>query len=118
MVENPNIIDMIGRKFGLLIVIARANTNKYGTVRWKCLCKCGEIRVIDGTALRAGRNKGCGCQSAVKFIHGKYKSRTYRIWAGIINRCSPTSKGKSRKLYYDKGIRVCDEWKDARDFCK
>ena len=107
--------EMIGKKFGVLEVLSREQNSKDGSARWKCVCECGEFRVIDGTALRAGRNKSCGCLSP-RFTtektktHGLSGKRIYRIWIGMIARCSENSKGKTRKLYYEKGIRVCDRW--------
>lgn len=33
---------------------------------------------------------------------------TYRTWKAMIDRCRPSAANS--KHYYDKGIRVCDEW--------
>lgn len=32
------------------------------------------------------------------------------------NRCSPRSRGQARRDWYERGIRVCDEWKDFKTF--
>jgi hypothetical protein len=34
----------------------------------------------------------------------------YVIWEGMKGRCSPSSKGKLRRLYFGRGIRVCEQW--------
>lgn len=39
-----------------------------------------------------------------------YGTRPYHIWNQMRNRCSP--KYSQRKYYYNKGIKVCDEWLD------
>lgn len=45
------------------------------------------------------------------FIHGKRKTRLYRIWANIKTRClNPNDPHFER--YGARGITVCDEWKD------
>ena len=30
---------------------------------WKCICQCGQIRNVNGTNLRNGKSKSCGCLS-------------------------------------------------------
>lgn len=58
-------IDITGQKFGRLIVLNRTEKrNACGQVYWNCLCECGNICEISGTALRTGHTKSCGCYSA------------------------------------------------------
>jgi len=46
-------------------------------------------------------------------IHGMSQSRIYHIWENLIRRGS----GKvHRKHYFDKGIHVCERWKDFLQF--
>ena len=112
--------DETGKKFGSLIVLSFAGS---APARWVCMCCCGHMLIVTGTDLRAGRYKSCGCLSP-KFTsdrtlkHGLSRSRTYRIWHGMKQRCSGVAKGKSRRLYYDKGIRVCEDWMDFEKFYK
>ena len=118
---TKNFIDMTGLTFGALSVVSRAENAKGGTARWNCRCSCGELRVIEGTGLRAGRHKSCGCLSP-RFssdrvtTHGMSRSRTYRIWHGMHGRCSDKSTGKERRNYYAKGIRVCERWAEFERF--
>lgn len=112
---------MTGVRFEKLLVIRRDGNSADGTACWLCLCDCGQERVIAGTRLRAGRNKSCGCSSP-RFdslrtkTHGMSGTRTYKIWIGMRFRCSDNATGKSRRNYYDKGIRVCDRWGDFKCF--
>ncbi len=47
--------------------------------------------------------------------HGLSKTRVYRIWAGMISRC--TDPNHSRREYYGgRGITVCPEWADPLTF--
>jgi len=107
--------EMTGFVFGKLTVIDRGPNGKDGTIRWNVVCECGEKRLVAGTGLRAKRHKSCGCssprfKSETVSTHGMTMTRIYRIWAGMKKRCSDTSTQKSRRLYYDKGIRVCERW--------
>lgn len=117
-----NFIDMKNMKFGNLTVRELAG-HKRKALTWKCVCVCGETRIIEGTSLRAGRNKSCGCLSP-RFksnrinTKGAVNTPTYKSWSSMIHRCSDLSKGKSKRLYFDKGIKVCDEWMVFENFIK
>lgn len=113
--------EMLGVRFDRLLVVERAENARDGTARWRCVCDCGQERVISGTGIRAGRHKSCGCASP-RFTaeriatHGMSRSRTYRIWLGMRHRCSDAATGKERKNYFNKGIRVCDRWEKFECF--
>lgn len=114
-------IDMAGRRFGILTVTNLDGRNESGALVWLCICDCGETRRIAGTDLRAGRYKSCGCNSP-KFkaedstVEGYVNTRIYSIWVGMKYRCSPSAKGKDRRNYFDKGIRVCERWMTFNNF--
>jgi hypothetical protein len=54
--------DLVGEKFGHLIVLKRENnsTNKRRTI-WLCRCICGKEKSIRGDSLRKGDTLSCGC---------------------------------------------------------
>lgn len=41
--------------------------------------------------------------------HGLSNTHIYRKWRDMIERCKPNSQNS--KTYYNRGIKVCDEWK-------
>ena len=113
--------DLINIRFSKLLVKERSSNLKDGTATWLCICDCGNQRIIAGTSLRAGRNKSCGCASPLftterMKTHGKSRDRIYSIWVGMLIRCSEKSKGKTRKNYFLRGIKVCDKWKNFKSF--
>ena len=57
--------------------------------------------------------KSCGCLSGEK--HGLESHRFYATWAGIIRRCN-NPKYKYYNNYGGRGISVCEEWLDIRNF--
>jgi hypothetical protein len=62
MFEMPPRINLIGMRFGMLLVTGLAGTNKWRQTRWECLCDCGNMTVISGgNPLRGGGIKSCGC---------------------------------------------------------
>ena len=55
-------IDLTGQRFGIWLVIKKAENDKHGASRWLCRCECGEERIVLGKNLRKGESKGCGCK--------------------------------------------------------
>jgi len=112
--------DLAGRKFGKLFVIDIFGKNKRGYY-WKCICDCGKKAVVRGTSLSNGLTKSCGCLVGKKIKHGHMighkATKTYSTWGGMITRCSTPSSSNFRS-YGAKGIKVCDRWKDFRNFLK
>lgn len=111
-----NIKNIQGQKFRRLTVVSRNGSNSSGLATWNVICLCGEERIVAGAELRAGRSKSCGCgasELAQERLtrHGLSRSRTYKIWAGMIDRCSTESNRESKKYYADRGIGVCDRWR-------
>lgn len=110
-------IDRSGCRFGRLTVIewaghARSSRDSV----WLCRCDCGETVTVLGGNLTAGRTVSRGCSNRARITkHGGCHSRVYRIWAGMIHRCSARS-GRSAVYYRDRGISVCDAWRDFRVF--
>lgn len=61
-------LDIIGKRFGYLTVISRAENNEKGNTQWNCKCDCGRNRVALGYDLTHGRITTCGCK---KYLTGK-----------------------------------------------
>ena len=85
---------------------------------WECFCSCGNVRFIEGTVLRNGKAKSCGClkktgNSSRK--HGMSGTRIYHTWGEMKARCT-NPKHKNFNRYGGRGITVCDEWLDSSVF--
>jgi len=52
-------INLLGQRFGRLVVIAQAPTMRYS--RWRCACDCGAVCVTTSSMLRQGYTRSCGC---------------------------------------------------------
>ena len=59
--ESHNGIDEIGNKYGKLTVIGRADKTDGTHIFWNCQCECGNYTIVNGTNLRLGITKSCGC---------------------------------------------------------
>ena len=58
------LIDMLGKKFTRLTVIEHDHVDDKNHHYWKCRCDCGNVIVVDGSKLRSGDTKSCGCYRA------------------------------------------------------
>lgn len=116
-VEIPRRIDrnsIIDKKFGMITVLSY-DKEKDG---YNCKCDCGNDYFMPfemrGYYIR-GRNKSCGCYRAME-THGlSYKSPVWQVWKNMRRRCYDV-KNKRFKHYGGKGITVCDEWQDFKNF--
>ena len=59
----PNKLNLIGERFGRLIVIDTA-PNKGRRTQWRCMCDCGNEYIGLTESLRAGKLQSCGCLRA------------------------------------------------------
>lgn len=53
-------VDLVGRQFGRLLVIAYKDTVDR-RARWTCRCICGAFKIVTGKHLRNGAVQSCGC---------------------------------------------------------
>lgn len=108
------IIDLAGQRFGRLLVLEKAKKNKTEKIKWKCRCDCGNERVVLAASLRGGKTKSCGCllKEGSHKTHGKSHTPEYKIWAGMIQRCT-NPKTDNYKHYGGRGITVCERWRNS-----
>lgn len=56
-----HIDQLLGKRFGRLLVIENTYQVKNHTYVWKCLCDCGNITYVRTTDLTKGNTLSCGC---------------------------------------------------------
>jgi len=63
-------LDLTGQKFGKLTAVERAGTRYSGAGKykggqavtmWRCICDCGNEKIVRGDSLRCGKTQSCGC---------------------------------------------------------
>lgn len=113
-------IDLIGKKFGRLTVIKRAENTVLPCgqtkTRWLCRCDCGNEIITQGYSLKNGHTKSCGCLNREMRViantkHGKHGTRIYKSWESMKARCY-NNNDKKFPRYGGRGITVCDEWRN------
>lgn len=60
-ISQMNTIDMIGKKFGKLLVLEKKDKKPDGSYNYLCQCDCGNTKIINGVSLRKGTTTSCGC---------------------------------------------------------
>lgn len=108
--------DITGLRFGRWTVSHRLPGSSKNSL-WRCICDCGNNGDIYANNLRRGLSTQCACcryQAVAQKVstHGMSKTREFRIWTGMLQRCSnPEVKSFSR--YGGRGISVCDRWQQS-----
>jgi len=112
----PELMDLVGERFGRLVVLERsANVGK--KTAWRCRCDCGADTTAMAGNLRNGNTSSCGCLSreataARSTTHQSVNTRAYHSWSGMLQRCAnPNNQKYSR--YGGRGITVCERWRDS-----
>ncbi len=105
-------IDLTGKRFGMLSVERYSKTTKSGHAVWICKCDCGNVKEIEGRKLRSGETKACGCQRGKSISHGGSYSRLYGVWVHMKERCFNPNH-EAYKNYGGRGITVCREWNES-----
>lgn len=109
------IIDMRGKKYGKLIAIEYVETDN-ASAHWNFKCECGNEKIINGSSVRQGLTKSCGClKNNRNGSHGMSRTKTYRVWEGIVQRCT-NPKNSGYKNYGGRGISFPAKWKQFEGF--
>ncbi len=112
--------DISGQRFGMLVAMHRERNISSKDVVWHCQCDCGKSKLVVGRHLRSRNTQSCGClrlgNATLKNTkHGMSKTAIYKAWADMHQRCI-NPKHRHFKDYGERGITVCDRWKDFSVF--
>ena len=106
--------NLVGNKYGRLLVQKYAGKNKWNIATWECVCDCGGRKTVSSSQLKGGYTKSCGCISRERPSHTKHGgkgTRLYIIWKSMRGRCSTPSQ-KSFANYGGRNITICQQWDD------
>lgn len=116
--KHKNIKNLTGKKFGRLTVLSYTNKRSGGAVMWLCVCDCKNKKLVSTgnlNPIRRGSVQSCGCLKREILIkqqtptHGMTKTRPYRIWNHMLQRCE-NKKDKDFKNYGGIGINISLKW--------
>lgn len=113
-----SIQQLIGQRFGRLVVLEHAGKDKKRNVLWKCKCDCGKETIVRGSGLLCATTKSCGClvsengREKIKLAaqanrtHGMSRTPTWVSWSMMMQRCF-NPKRRQFKDWGGRGIRPC-----------
>ena len=110
--------DLVGQRFGRLVVLCDSGKDKRGHTFWTCKCNCGNLKNIEEYNLKHSITKSCGClwidtMKKINYKHGDArKTKLYHIWHSMRNRCN-CIKNKAFRWYGQRGIQVYKEWNNS-----
>lgn len=113
--------DIVGNRYGRLLVVAQTDRRRGRHIIWECKCDCGATCSASSDALRSGDKSSCGClRREVAAAQGRSQpparhKLTASSWHSMLSRCEkPTDP--SFYLYGARGIRVCGRWHTFENF--
>lgn len=118
--------DLVGTRFGRLVVVRRAAPHGM----WECRCDCGKHTIVFSGNLQSGQIKSCRCLQREKgFVRGKAnfkhghsshggkveRSSTYASWQSMRSRVY-NFKDPFFARYGGRGVKICDYWDTFENF--
>jgi hypothetical protein len=113
-------LSSVGQKFGQLtvtsVLIGKPDKRGRCPITAICKCDCGKTHTSLLCHIRSGKTVSCGCYKAMnsskRFTkHGLSKSKEYRAWQSMKDRCHNPRNPRFRD-YGGRGIRVCEKWRN------
>jgi hypothetical protein len=108
-----------GQKFDRLTVVTSLGVIKSHSM-CEVLCDCGKVKIVTATSLKNGKTRSCGCLKIEGLLarsssHCLSKTPLYSVWKDMMRRClNPESH--EYKNYGERGITVCDAWRNPETF--
>lgn len=116
--------NLVGRRFGRLLVLSRGPNDNRSRATWKCRCKCGAFKTVKADHLLNGHVRSCNCLDRERMFtqtltHGAAKRGKhlpeYDRWIDMRTRCN-NPHNKSWKDYGGRGIKICKRWSNFANF--
>lgn len=105
-------INLIGEKFGLLLVESDAGLTEGKHKKYNCLCDCGNKVTRTGTSLIRSMNSSCGCFVRKGSLHSQWKGCgdiSGDFWYNHVIRSANGSK-YGNKIRKPKEIDICPQY--------
>jgi hypothetical protein len=105
--------DVIGKRFGKLIVLERTCNDNHHAAQFLCKCDCGNTTIVRAYSLTIGHTTSCGCyKKSCTTTHGKSYSSEWRTWSHIKGRCE-NIHDRGYPDYGGRGIKLYKPWSDS-----
>jgi len=114
--KRKSFVNLTGNKYARLTVVDFAGSQGRKSL-WRCLCACGNEKIIRSDSLKSGSVKSCGCLSKEKTrerstIHSGCGTAEYVAWQSMKARCY-SKNAVEYPNYGGRGVTVCGRWKNS-----
>lgn len=119
----PRALNVVGRRFGRLVVLNNCEPVSGTRRRVECRCDCGTVVHVEPRELNKGHTASCGClhkervgRASIRThtTHGMSGTPEYESWMKIKARCLRSSDRKYPE-YGGRGITICEMWTASFD---
>jgi len=97
---GKRVINLVGQRFGFLVVIKRDEAPPYGSkgASWICQCDCGNIISVPSGRLRSGQAKSCGCMrsNGADYNSEGLEGKQFGAWTVL----KEVSSRRNERTYY------------------
>ena len=100
--------NLIGQRFGRLIVLSRAENSKAGKAQWICQCDCGNTTKVITSHLKSGHTSSCGCLHLETLEKIQKTSKVVDLTGIKVNRLTVVSYAGNDKWGNSLWNCVCD----------
>jgi len=105
-----------GKRYNKLTAIRFIRRNEQGSQCWLFHCDCGNEKVIMASDVKRGKIRSCGCLRRSK-MHEIINTPVYKVWENMKSRCLNTNKNSDDyKRYRGRGIKICKQWMEFKNF--
>jgi hypothetical protein len=104
----------VGQVFGRITVM-----EKIKGYRARCVCVCGNEKIVSISNVISGRTVSCGCRMRETCGQSSglpTETPTHNSWENMHNRCNPKSIQHINSGTSYVGVTVCDRWKGPEGF--
>ncbi len=107
--------DISGNVYGRLIVLDLVYIKNHKSY-YRCLCTCGNEKIIRKDHLICGYTVSCGCRmhetGKERATHHQSNTQLYFVWNTMCQRCRNPNV-ENYPNYGGRGITVCKEWEES-----
>lgn len=90
--------NLIGKRYGRLVVVSECESSKNGHAKWLCKCDCGNYTEVFANSLKRNLTKSCGC-TRIEKSHGKNRTKDISgkkfNMLTVIKPCGKSKKGET-----------------------
>ena len=107
---------VVGQTYSELTVLSLEGRDHASKMLVRCQCSCGKVHTLRFNSLQTGKAVSCGHLSREATTtrntkHGLSRHPDFQVWVDMNKRCHGSNPDFT-KNYRDRGISVCEQWRN------